>query len=145
MVRTKAQLSAQERERITNDARKSPPSSNVPSYNLEFKLSFSKTSTATFDLSYDTFLDTYLVRKTLFDTLSVCLKEQGFSLIPETLSVECVKNKEQFINTIISILDKGIDKVIDKGSNKSTLLECTNWSAKDDTTLTCTIFKDSYA
>jgi hypothetical protein len=152
MARTKNQLSEEELQRIydsiQNDGRMEPLSSNIQSYKLEFKVSFSvskETYAATFDLGYDTFLDTYLVRKTLFDTLSVCLKEQGFSFIPETLSVECVKNKEQFTNTIISILDKGINKVIGKGSNESTLLECTKWSVKDDTTLTCTMFKDSYA
>jgi hypothetical protein len=152
MARTKKQLSEEERQRIydsiQNDGRSELPSSNVQSYKLEFKLSFSgskETFTATFDLSYDTFLDTYLVRKTLLDTLSVCLKEQGFSFNPKTLSVECVKNKEQFRNTIIPILNKGTDEIIDKGSNESTLLECTKWSAKDDTTLTCNMFKDSYA
>ena len=147
MARTKAQLSPEELKRLYDriqngdDGRTAPPSSNTPSYKLEFKLSFSKTSTATFDLRYDAFLDTYLVRKKIFDTLSVCLTEQGFSFIPETLSVECVENREQFKNMIISILDKAIDKIMES----STLFECTNWSAKDDTTLTCTMFKDSYA
>lgn len=152
MARTKKQLSEEERQRIydsiQNDGRSELPSSNVQSYKLEFKLSFSgskETFTATFDLSYDTFLDTYLTRNILFDTLGVCLKDEGFSFNPETLSVECVKNKEQFRNTIISILNKGIDKIIDKGSNESTSFENTYWDVKDDTTLTCTIFTDSYA
>ena len=143
MSRTKAQLVTKERDSIQNDGRKEPPSSNVPSYELEFKLSFSPTNnntfTATFDLSYDAFLDVYLIRKTLFETLTVCLKEQGLSFISDTSSVECVENKEQFQSTILSILEKGMENVVDKRSNESTLLECTNWSARDDTTFTCTI------
>lgn len=70
--------------------------------------------TATFNLEYDDeYFDLILAKKTFFDTLRDCFREEGLHFCSETLSVQSFYSKDVFKRMIYGIAVKCMDVLAD--------------------------------